>query len=92
MVSLGMVQDSILRVERYPWSRYRIPLLRFVLLIHKFLLSFFTFFSTGNVDKARQSEAGEMDFLWREQFGGIVRLKGPFGVRLRRLILPDPVF
>ena len=40
MASLGMVQDSILRVERHPWSRYRTPLLRFVLLIHEFLLSF----------------------------------------------------
>jgi len=51
-------------------------------LIRKFLLFFsFTFPSTGNVDKARQSEAGELDFLWREQFGGIMRLKGPFGVR-----------
>ena len=44
-------------------------------LIHKF------FFSTGNVDQLRLDEAGEMDFLWQEQFGGIMRLKGPFGVR-----------
>jgi len=56
-------------------------------LIHE--LSFL-FFSTGNVDKARQSEAGEMDFLWHEQFGGIMRLKGPFGVRFFGVILHLP--
>ena len=38
------------------------------------------FFSTGNVDQLCLDEAGEMDFLWQEQFGGIMCLKGPFGV------------
>jgi len=28
-----------------------------------------------------QSEVGEVDFQWLEQFGGVMRLKGPFGVR-----------
>ena len=30
-----------------------------------------------------QSEVGEMGFQWQEQYGGIMRIKGPFGVRLR---------
>ena len=37
---------------------------------------------TGNMRQLYQSEVGELDFRWQEEFGGIMRLKGPFGVRL----------
>jgi len=28
-----------------------------------------------------QGQAGEADIKWQAQYGGVVRLKGPFGVR-----------
>ena len=42
----------------------------------------FYFFSAGNIRQPYQSEVGETDFRWQKQFGGIMRLKGPSGVRL----------
>lgn len=39
---------------------------------------------SGNMRQLFQSEVGEMDFQWQEQYGGIVRVKGPFGVSPRR--------
>ena len=41
------------------------------------------FFSIGNMRQLFQSEVGEMDFQWQEQYGGIMRIKGPFGVSSR---------
>jgi len=35
----------------------------------------------GNVRQVYQSKIGGVDLQWLEQFGGIMRLEGPFGVR-----------
>lgn len=43
-------------------------------------------FMSGNMRQLFQSEVGEMDFQWQEQYGGIMRIKGPFGVRFRRYL------
>lgn len=39
--------------------------------------------SIGNTRQLFQSDVGVMDFQWQEEFGGITRLKGPFGVRFQ---------
>ena len=34
----------------------------------------------GHLPELFQEQSGETDFKWQEQYGGIVRVKAPFGV------------
>jgi hypothetical protein len=34
----------------------------------------------GNLGEVFQGQAGEADFRWQKEFGGVVRIKAPFGV------------
>ncbi|CAL1711674.1 unnamed protein product [Somion occarium] len=45
-------------------------------------------FWLGNLPQVLQSEVGEVDWRWQEQFGGIVHMKGSFGDD--RLWVSDP--
>ncbi|KDR75603.1 hypothetical protein GALMADRAFT_226232 [Galerina marginata CBS 339.88] len=45
-------------------------------------------FALGNLRQYFQSQAGEIDFKWQEEFGDIVRYKGAFGED--RLLVSDP--
>lgn len=42
----------------------------------------------GNLPELFQSQVGVPDFKWKQQFGDIVRIKGPFGED--RLFISDP--
>jgi len=44
-------------------------------------IDLYSYTSTGNLRQFFQCQAGEADFKWQEEFGGIVRIKAPFGVR-----------
>lgn len=37
---------------------------------------------TGNLAELHQKQAGEADFRYQDEFGGVARIKGPFGVCL----------
>ena len=37
----------------------------------------------GNLRQVFQSPVGEVDFQWQDQFGGVARIQGPFGVSHR---------
>ena len=50
-------------------------------LLLPFSLSSYSYASTGNLRQFFQCQAGEADFKWQEEFGGIVRIRAPFGVR-----------
>ncbi|KAJ3749248.1 cytochrome P450 [Lentinula detonsa] len=45
-------------------------------------------FLLGNLAELFQSQVGAPDFKWKQQFGDIVRIKGPFGED--RLVVSDP--
>ncbi|KAJ3880021.1 cytochrome P450 [Lentinula edodes] len=45
-------------------------------------------FILGNLPELFQSQVGVPDFKWKQQFGDIVRIKGPFGED--RLFISDP--
>ncbi|KAJ3821195.1 cytochrome P450 [Lentinula raphanica] len=45
-------------------------------------------FWLGNLAELFQSQVGAPDFKWKQQFGDIVRIKGPFGED--RLVVSDP--
>ncbi|KAJ3787298.1 cytochrome P450 [Lentinula aff. detonsa] len=45
-------------------------------------------FLLGNLAELFQSQVGAPDFKWNQQFGDIVRIKGPFGED--RLVVSDP--
>jgi hypothetical protein len=36
--------------------------------------------SAGHMAEFFQTESGYVDLKWQKEFGGIVRMKGPFGV------------
>lgn len=40
-------------------------------------------FLLGNLPEIFQSQAGVPDFKYQRQFGDVIRIKGPFGVRNR---------
>ncbi|KZT01474.1 cytochrome P450 [Laetiporus sulphureus 93-53] len=45
-------------------------------------------FLMGNLDDIHRNQAGEADFRWQEQYGGIARIKAPFGEDM--LWISDP--
>ena len=51
----------------------------------------FCFVDTGHMAEFFQTESGYVDLKWQKEFGGIVRMKGPFGVGIRSLSTTETV-
>ncbi|KII95493.1 hypothetical protein PLICRDRAFT_98902 [Plicaturopsis crispa FD-325 SS-3] len=45
-------------------------------------------FLLGNLGQLLLGEAGQMEFKWQQEFGGVVRIKGPLGDNI--LVVSDP--